>query len=239
MSSHEARAPAWPLVPPAGRPYRMALLNPNTSRASTDRMVANARQLLPAGVQLEGFNVASGEEFIADPQALARAAEQVALRGAELVAAGFDALIVAAFGDPGLALLRARWSLPVTGLGEAGIAAAARGGLRYAIVTVTPGLHDSLVRAAQSIAPDGFVGVRYTPGAPEALMRSPEALGLALLAACREAVRVDGAQSIVIGGGPLAHVAPGIAAQLQLRVVDPVDAAVRLAIARGPLSFAG
>jgi Asp/Glu/hydantoin racemase len=44
---------------------------------------------------------------------------------------------------------------------------------------------------------------------------------------------LDGAQSIVIGGGPLAQAARDIATQLHIRVVDPVSAAVALACARG------
>ena len=58
----------------------------------------------------------------------------------------------------------------------------------------------------------------------------------ALLQACRLAVDRDGAQAIVIGGGPLAHAAQAIGAALQLRVVDPVRAAVRLACTRAGLA---
>lgn len=223
-------------MPSPARPWRLALLNPNTSERSTERMLDSARPVAPPGVLIEGRTVTQGHDFIADDAALQQAEAAVLACAPTLVAEGFDAVIVAGFGDPGVARWRETTALPVTGLGEAGIAEAARGGRRYAIVTVTPALHDSLVAAAHAVAPAAqFAGVRYTRGDPDELMRSPQALQQALLAACLEAVELDGAQAIVIGGGPLAHAAQDIARQLQRPVVDPVGAAVRLACARAGL----
>lgn len=218
------------------RPYRIALLNPNTNTQSTAVMMASARAALPAGVTIVGHTVPTGEAFIASPAALDQAAQAVAAYGLQLVKGGFDAVIVAGFGDPGVAALRQRLTIPVTGLGEAGIAEAARGGLRYAIVTVTPALHDSLLAAALTVAPAAqLAGIRYTEGPLGQVMHSASSLQAALLQVCRDAMALDGAQSIVIGGGPLAQAALAIAAQLRIRVVDPVAAAVRLACARAGL----
>ena len=214
--------------------YRIALLNPNTNRLSTKLMMDSALQAMPAGVCIEGRTVSTGQDFIADPSALEVAARAVEACGPGLAGEGFDAIIVAGFGDPGVAALRERLSIPVTGLGEAGIAQAARGGLRYAIVTVTPDLHDSLLAAAHAAAPAAqLAGIRYTQGPLGRVMHSPDSLAHALLQACQDAMALDGAQSIVIGGGPLAQAARDIAAQLHIRVVDPVSAAVLLACARG------
>jgi allantoin racemase len=222
-----------------GRPYRIALLNPNTSTGATATMMASARRVVPVGVHIEGRTVGEGPELIADPQALAQAACVVEAAAPALVAEGFDAIIVAGFGDPGVAALNGSLGVPVTGLGEAGIAEAAQGGLRYAIVTVTPGLHQSLVAAAHThAAPSQLAAVRYTQGALHGLMAKPEDLAAALLKACQDAIALDGAQSIVIGGGPLASAAQGIARRLHVRVVDPVGAAVRLACARAGQALA-
>lgn len=227
-----------PVKPPA-RVYRIALLNPNTNSASTALMMNSAREALPAGVQIEGRNVTTGQAFISDPAALQTAAEAVEACGPALAAEGFDAIIVAGFGDPGVAALRKQLDIPVTGLGEAGIARAAEGGMRYAIVTVTPELHDSLMASAHAAAPASqLVGIRYTQGSLGQVMHSPESLQQALLKACHDATTLDGAQSIVIGGGPLAQAARDLAEHLQVRVVDPVSAAVSLACARGGLAAA-
>jgi Asp/Glu/hydantoin racemase len=222
---------------PPVQPYRIALLNPNTSTQSTDLMMASALSALPAGARIEGRNVHSGPAFITEPAALAEAADAVDACADGLVAEGFDAIIIAGFGDPGLGALRRRLGLPITGLGEAGIAEAARDGLPYAIVTVTPDLHASLLAAAHAAAPPAqLVAIRYTQGPLASVMHSADSLEGALLRACQDAITTDGAQSIVIGGGPLAQAAREIAAQLHIRVVDPVCAAVRLACARGGLA---
>lgn len=221
----------------ATRPYRIALLNPNTSRRSTELMMASAWSVAPAGVHIEGRTVLTGSDFIADQAALQLAGQAVLAYAPALADEGFDAVIVAGFGDPGVAALRRSLALPVTGLGEAGIAEAANDGLRFAIVTVTPDLHDSLVVAAHTAASPGqFAGVYYTSGDMTTLMRHPAQLQSALLQACRNAVVRDSVQVIVIGGGPLAHAAQNIAAQLQIRVVDPVCAAVRLSCRRAGLT---
>lgn len=218
---------------PVQRPVRLALLNPNTSMQATQVMLGAACQVAPPGVQVEGRTLAQGEALIVDPESLARAADAVVARVPALMAEGFDGLIVSGFGDPGLDRLKVRWGPAVTGLGEAGIRAAAQGGLRYAIVTVTPALHASLVQAAHTHAPPSlFAGVRYTQGQVGLLLQSPQDLLAALFEACEAAVRLDGAESIVIGGGPLAGAAEALSKRLAVRVVNPVGAAVQLACVR-------
>ena len=72
----------------------------------------------------------------------------------------------------------------------------------------------------------------YARGDATQLLQRPQDLQAALLAACDEAVRLDGAEAIVIGGGPLAGAAEALSQQLAVRVVNPVGAAVRLLCAR-------
>lgn len=232
-----SRWPPWACASPSesvpDRMLRLALANPNTSATATARMLADGRSVLPAGVQLDGHTAAQGSSFIADAASLAQADRQMQALGSALLAGGCDALITAAFGDPGLAGLRASHGLRVTGLGEAGILEAAAGGRRYAIVTVTPALRDRLQAAALALAPAAqLAGIRFAAPGADAPLPVPEALVAALLQACRLAVDRDGAQAIVIGGGPLAHTVPALARQLPVPVVNPVQAAVRLACQR-------
>ena len=66
-------------------------------------------------------------------------------------------------------------------------------------------------------------------------MRQPESLLDALARACDEAVRLDGAQALVIGGGPLARAARALRHRVAVPLIEPVPAAVRLALARAGL----
>ena len=212
---------------------RLLLINPNTSAATTAVMVGIARGAAPAGVMITGATVAAGVPLITDEDALAAAADAVAAWAATLDATGWDGVIVAAFGDPGLAALRQLLPVPVTGIGEAGMAEAAEGGRRFAVATTTPLLAAAIGRAAAGYGPL-FRGVRLTPGDPAALTSDPAALLRALERCCADAVELDGAEAVVIGGGPLAAAARTIALRLAVPVIEPVPAAVRLAVSRAP-----
>jgi allantoin racemase len=213
--------------------YRIALLNPNTNADITRMMLDIARQAVPAGAVLEGRTAPTGRRLISDEAGLEEAAQVVAAYGAILEGEGFDAIIISGFGDPGLQALRARVSMPVTGIAEAGIAEAAAGGRRYSIVTTTPTLQASLRQTAEGYGHgESLVSIRITDGDMLANMRDAVTMAAALLQSCHQAVDVDGAEAIVLGGGPLASAAHIIAPQLGVPVIEPVAAAVRLAWAR-------
>lgn len=215
------------------RIVRLSLLNPNTSAAATALMLSSARRVLPADARIEGHTAPRGQAFITTPEALNEAARMMDVFALDIARADVDGLIVSGFGDPGLEAIRRQLKIPVTGLAEAGIAEAARGGRRFSIVTVTPALLGSLSQAAHRHGGAGqLASIRFTGGAVGDAMDTPENLEAALLQACRLAIVEDGAQSIVIGGGPLAQAASAIGRQLGVEVIDPVAAAVRLTYRR-------
>ena len=183
---------------------RIALVNPNTNSQATELMLASARYGLPNHVFVEGHTVRQGPSFITDQKALEQAEPFVVDFGVELASADFDALIIAGFGEPGVETLRRRISIPVVGIAQAGIAEAALGGRRFAIVTVTPDLEASLLQSAQMHGRAGtLTSIRFTDGNLADVMQTPQQLADALLKACELAVEIDGAQAIVIGGGAL------------------------------------
>lgn len=214
---------------------RIALINPNTNTETTRMMQGIARQALPRSnaVMLEGRTVPLGQDLIADERALEAAALVVQEYGVCVAAEGFDALIISAFGDPGLTALRDQLDIPVTGIAEAGIAEAAADGRPYAIVTTTPALRESLhSTAARYGYAASLVSIRMTEGDAAHTMQDAERMTRALLESCRQAIDIDGAEAIVIGGGPLASAAQVIAGQLNVPVIEPIPAAVRLTLQR-------
>jgi allantoin racemase len=221
------------MIPDTSR-RRIALLNPNTNANTTQMMLGIAQQaLLASHVVIEGRTAPRGQSLIANESALAEAAQVVQEYGPQVAAEGFEALIVAAFGDPGLVALREQLDIPVTGIAEAGIAEAAAGGRRYSIVTTTPDLRNSLQRLARRYGQaEALASIRITRGDVQSVMRDPLRMAEALLDSSREAIELDGAEAIVIGGGPLASAARAIAALLGVPVIEPVVAAVRLSLQR-------
>ena len=104
---------------------KLLLLNGNTDAAITDRLVAAARAMGPH--EVVGMTARFGARYIATRAAAAIAAHAVLDALAEALAEpahGYDAAIIACFGDPGLEAAREMFSIPVLGLADASIAAA-------------------------------------------------------------------------------------------------------------------
>jgi Asp/Glu/hydantoin racemase len=89
----------------------------------------------------------------------------------------WDGVIVAAFGDPGLADLRAGLDCPVTGIAEAGMAVGGADGRAFAVVTTTQDLSAAISDLAAHYGHgDCFCGVALTDGDPAFVMADPERL---------------------------------------------------------------
>jgi allantoin racemase len=206
---------------------RILLLNPNTSAATTARMVEIASLAAPPGVTVEGMTAPFGVPLITDPAALATAAKAVSAALASMERMP-DGVIVAAFGDPGLEAARATLPCPVVGIAEASMAAAARFG-RFGVATTTPDLAQAIADTAQAYGHgDRFTGVRLTPGDPAILMADPAKLTQALAQACRQCADTDGAAAVIIGGGPLASAARQLRSDLAMPIIEPIPEAVGL-----------
>lgn len=212
---------------------KLLLINPNTNGATTAAMQEIAQSAAPAGVSVLAATAPFGAPLILDPPALAKSADAVMA----LIAAGLvpdiQGIVIAAFGDPALHEARAATALPVTGIAEAGMREAATGGRRFAVVTTTPGLVDSIAGLATMYGHgSSFLGTELTHGDALALTNDSDRLPEALLEACERAVSKRGAEAIVIGGGPLAVAARTIADRISVPIIEPVPAAIRLAAAR-------
>ena len=199
------------------------LINPNSNADTTRAMCAIAGRVLPG---VRGWTAPAGPPLITDPEALAEAAAFVA---AAEVAPECAGVIVSAFGDPGQAALAARLRVPVIGIGAAAARAAAKGGRAFAVVTHTPALETSIDRLMNSAAPDGrYLGTYLAQGDPIALSEDPKKLDNALLYAAIRA-HGDGAEVVIIGGGPLGEAADRLADHAPCILVSPIlRAAVEL-----------
>lgn len=203
------------------------LINPNASRATTDMMVAIARAELPAAYGISGVSAGQGPGMIVNADELAAAAPEVERNWREAGRHSVGA-IISAFGDPGIERLRALDGRPVAGLCEASMLEAAEGGRRFGIATVTPELAGVIGEKAVQAGVGGlYTGIRLTAGDPRVLATDPQALEEALAQAVRECVEIDGAQAVVIGGGPLGQAAIALARRFTVPVIAPIPAAVR------------
>ena len=149
--------------------------------------------------------------------------------------AGCDAVLLACFGDPGLFALRELSPVPVVGLAEASMQAAAATTARFSIVTGGPRWAPMLERLAQAL---GFgpklASVRTIEITGGQAAVDPERTVAAFVQVCREAQAEDGAQAVILGGAGFAGFAALVAPHAGVAVLDSViagaQAAERLAL---------
>lgn len=221
----------YPIEAAMGLPTTVLLINPNSSHASTALMERLLRAQLGSAAAVETATAERGPAMITTEAELDQAADEVVAIGLAR-AAQVAAIVVGAFGNPGLARLRSACSVPVVGIGEAAMREAAAGGRRFGVATTTPGLDASITRAARALdLAHCFCGTRVPDEDPLALAREP-ALQEACLAALVRACVQDGAEAVVIGGGPLAEAAEQLGPRFAVPVINPVAAAGRAVLER-------
>ncbi|HET9018581.1 MAG TPA: aspartate/glutamate racemase family protein, partial [Acetobacteraceae bacterium] len=148
---------------------RLLIANPNTSQALTDRLMAAAVSVAAPTTELRGLTAPRGFPYIAT-RAEATLAGGILLDMLAAHAADADAVVVAAFGDPGLAAARELLAVPVVGMAEAAMLTACMLGRRFAIVTFTEALvpwfqdcveHNGLAGrfAGFCVDPEGFARI--------------------------------------------------------------------------------
>ena len=110
---------------------------------------------------------------------------------------------------------------------------AARGGRRFGVATVTPNLATMIDDYAAALGLGRYyTGIRLTDGEPTALAADPERLLEELHRAVARCIREDGAEAVVIGGGPLGDAAAALTNQFHLPVIAPIPAAVASLVAQ-------
>ncbi|HUN43240.1 MAG TPA: aspartate/glutamate racemase family protein, partial [Acetobacteraceae bacterium] len=202
------------------------LINPNSSPATTDMMVGIARHAAQGRLAVHGATAKRSPPMIVTQEALAAAADEVAEIGMT-AAAHHAGVIVSAFGDPGLERLRNNVAIPATGICEAAMLAAAQGGRRFGVATVTPDLAEPiLARARQLHLAALYTGIRCTTADPLALAGDPQWLREALHTAVADCIERDGAEAVVIGGGPLGQAADWLRPLFKTPIIAPIPCAV-------------
>ncbi|RVU19001.1 hypothetical protein EOT10_30805 [Streptomyces antnestii] len=184
------------------------------------------------GFEVLGITVADGPSMLVRENLLRAAGPQV-VAAARRTLAGPDgkrvaALVVSAFGDPGVEQLRAEAGVPVVGIAEAAMAEAAAGGRRFGIATTTPGLADAIEARVDQLGHRAqYTGIRLTSGDPQELAATPELMRERLAEAVEACIVDDGAEAVIIGGGPLGEAAEALQGRFPVPVVEPIPAACR------------
>lgn len=223
-------------------PLRLLIVNGNTSGVMTGALDQAAARLLPHWVQITVQGVAEGPAYIGDARTVVEAAAAISGHFASVIADGrppWSAAVLACFGEPGLAAVRAICPFPVVGMAESGAHVAMQIGGDFAVVT--PGeawprmlgdLYRSLGLGRRCLS------IAAVPGRVRTLQEDPSLVEDVWLAVEKELARSPAPGAVVIGGAALVGVAERLQPRTGTPLVDSFSAAVgqalALAIARVP-----
>lgn len=206
---------------------KLLLINPNTSDSVSALIRAEAERSAAAGTSVDVLTAPFGVAYIETRfEALlgAYAAAQLAAEHHERV----DAIVVAAFGDPGVPALREAMPVPVVGLTEAALASACLLGHRFSIIAISQRIRAWYRETVASLGLEGRLASIRGLDEPLADIGNVQGnQGEALVRLAERAVDEDGADVIVLAGAPLAGLARSLQGRLPVPAVDGVSSAVR------------
>jgi Asp/Glu/hydantoin racemase len=208
---------------------KILLLNPNTTVEVTGLLHAAGSRVVSPGTELVAMTAKRGVPYIAT-RAEAQIGGAIALEMLAEAGEGFDAAIIAAFGDPGLFGARELFSFPVVGLAEAAMLTACMLGQRFAIVTFSPTLAPWYRECVAMHGLDARCsGICALDEPFQSISNVQSEKEEALVRLANKAVEADAADVVILSGAPLAGLADKVKDRISVPVIDPVAAAVRQA----------
>jgi allantoin racemase len=179
------------------------LINPNTTASITDLVLRNAKRFASKGTTLRAVTGAFGPRYIASRVGYAIAGH-AAVDAFANDRGRKDAVVLACFGDPGLAALKEIAKVPVVGMADASILQACALGNRFSIVTG---------------------GERWQSMLEEFVASH----GLSSRLASIRTVAPTGADVVILGGAGLAGLAAKLKGAVDAPLLDGVACAISMA----------
>lgn len=209
---------------------KINLINPNTCAGMTEKIALSATSVALESTQIMASSPEHGPESIesAFDEVIASAALLEVIREGE--AQKVDAHIIACFGDPALDAAREIATVPVIGIAGAAFQLASLVSYRFGIVTT---MTRTLPASEHLLQRYGYQhlcsGARATDIAVLALEETSDEVYLDLKLECEKAIKLDGAEAIVLGCAGMSDLVVRLSEDLQVPVIDGVSAAVKLA----------
>ncbi len=208
---------------------RILFVNPNITEAITTIMVEEARRSAAPATTIVPATARFGTLYIENRIESAIASHAVLDAIAEH-AKGCDAVVVSAFGDPGVAAAKELMDIPVVGISEAAFLTAYALGRSYSMVCLTQRLRIWYMECAREHGLAGRMASARALNVPVPdITRAREELKELLVEQCLRAVDEDGAEVIILAGGPTAGLTREIQDRIPVPTIDGVGCGVRLA----------
>lgn len=211
---------------------RIHIINPNTTAVLSALDLAAARAIAAPDTVVTVSEPQEGVPSIESSFDEAIGAIGVLAEINRLKDSGIDAFVIACFGDTGLAAARETALVPVVGMTEAALMAAALVSQNFSIVTlpIRTRVHSHRVVANLGLGLAGRCLPIRAVDLPVLHGDAGEADVVATLTTeARRAIELDGAEAIVLGCAGIGHHAAPMQASLGVPVIDGVATAVGMA----------
>lgn len=209
---------------------KILYVNPNSTHAMTDSVVAVAKNVLPEAHIIGWTNLSGPPAIQGEADGKAAVAGVLDLLPAA-AAEGFDCLVIACFDDTGLNEIRTLAHCPVLGIGQAAYHMAVLSGRRFSVVTTLP---VSVPVLEGNIRHYGFLGSCVSVRASGLAVLEVENGGTNIetrLKSELEAASAEGADVVVLGCAGMARFRRPLQVSTGLNVIDGVEASATLATA--------
>lgn len=205
---------------------KLLVINPNISDRVSALIESEARRAAAPDTEITMLTAPFGVEYI-------EARSEAVIGGyavLDLVAeagANYDAIVVAAFGDPGVAAAKEIAPCPVIGISEAAFATAGLRGGTFTIIAISARITAWYGECVRFYHAEGRLArIRSLSSSLRDIGTVQTDHAEQLLNLCRLAVEEDGADSIILAGAPLAGLGREISNQVPVPLIDGVASGI-------------
>jgi allantoin racemase len=217
---------------------KILVVNPNTSDAVTKRIADQVHRIARRETQVHIVQLPHGPETLESYHDEALATPYILDAVKEANRQGYDAIILAAFCDPGLEAVKEVSDIPVYGIEEATFSVALLLGNKFGILTEKK--HKESVKR-QHVHKHGlearFASVRALGMGVAEIAEKPEKAKEIGIAVGRRMIEDDGAEVIIMGCASMAGHTDDLERALHVPILDPVAITFKLAEALADLNI--
>tara|TARA_B100000780_G_scaffold165499_1_gene115741 strand:- start:16 stop:762 length:747 start_codon:yes stop_codon:yes gene_type:complete len=208
---------------------KILLYNPNTSISITNTLFDTANLVISHGTELVPMTAQKGFPYISN-KAEAQIAGGTVLEVLSKYHNEFDAVIIAAFGDPGLIAAREMFDVPIVGLGESAMLSACLFGKKFSVISFSKNMSSWYEESVEILGLQSrYSGFRAIDGVVLSIDEIQSLQKEALINAAKDAIEIDGADVIIFAGAPLSGFKKFVEKEISVPIIDCAEAAIKQA----------
>ena len=208
---------------------KILLYNPNTSVSITEKLYETAKLVISSETTLIPKTAEKGFPYIST-KVEAQITGTLVLEKIAEIHSQYDAIIIAAFGDPGLVPAKTLFNTPIIGLGEAAMLSACLFGKKFSIISFTNAMSSWYEESVELLGLQSrYAGFRAIDGVNLTIDKIQSLQKKSLIESANNAINIDGGEVVVFAGAPLSGFKKIVQKEISVPVIDCAEAAVKQA----------